>query len=64
MAEELKEKIFEFLKSNQGKEFSLSQIKKEIGLSYNTISKWITVLNVEDRIIVKDFGNIKLISIK
>lgn len=64
MPENIKEKIWQFLKDNKGKKYSVLKIKKEIGHSYNVILKWVTVLVAEkDRnIVMEDFGNVKPIS--
>ncbi len=63
MAEEIKEEIYEFLKEHTGESFSVSKLKEKIGHSYNTVLKWIMVLaeNPEKDIVVKDYGNIKLV---
>lgn len=68
MAEDLKEKIYEFLKENKPKKFSVLAIKNKIGYSYNTCLKWITVLEAEkDRkplVVIEDYGNIKLVGVQ
>ena len=65
MAEELKEKIYEFLKKNKGKKFSLKEISRRTKISYPSVLKWTSVLIAEkDRgIKVEDYGHIKFISI-
>jgi Mn-dependent DtxR family transcriptional regulator len=60
MPEEIKNKILNFLKSHKQK-FSITQISKELGISYSTTLKWVEVLIVEGSIKVEDWGNLKLI---
>ncbi len=62
MAEEIKEKIVKFLADHAEKEFSILKLKEEVGHTYPSVSKWVEVLAAEERIIVRDFGNIKLVS--
>ena len=64
MGEEIKEKILEFLKENSGQDFSISKLKERVGFSYPTILKWIVVLQSEEKIRLKDYGNIKIVSFK
>ena len=64
MPEEIKEKIYKFLKDQKGKEFSILKISKAVKHSYQTVLKWTLVLeaNPENKIQIRDFGNIKLVS--
>ncbi len=64
MAEEIKQKIRKFLRENSKEEFSISKIKENVGHSYPSVLKWVEVLSAspEEKIIVRDFGNIKLVS--
>ncbi len=68
MAEDLKEKIYEFLKENTGKRFNILEIKKQTGLSYNTCLKWISVLAEEKErkppVMMEDYGNVKLVRVE
>ncbi len=65
MAENIKEKIYNFLKENSPKRYNLSQLKRETGISYPTILKWVEVLIVEQdrnpKLNVEDYGSIKLV---
>ena len=61
-----KEQIYEFLKNNKGKRFSMKELNEKIeNISRATIMKWIDVLLAEkDRdppVNVDDYGNIKLV---
>ena len=66
MAEDIKEKIYEFLKENAGKRFNMQELvdKSKIA-SRATVLKWVAVLIVEkDRdppINIEDYGNVKLV---
>lgn len=64
MPEEIKEEIYQFLKDQKGKEFSILKIKKAVKHSYHTVLKWTLVLaaNPNNKVQVRDFGNIKLVS--
>lgn len=69
MPEEIKEKIYQFLKENAGKRFNMQElIDKSKIASRATILKWVEVLIVEkDRdppINIEDYGNVKLIWIE
>ncbi len=68
MAEDLKEKIYQFLKDNAGKRFNILEVKRQTNLSYNTCLKWISVLVEEkDRdppVTIQDYGNVKLVGIE
>ena len=61
-----KEQIYEFLKNNKGKKFSMKELNDKIdNISRATIMKWVDVLLVEkDRtppVNVDNYGNIKLV---
>jgi response regulator of citrate/malate metabolism len=58
------EKILEFLKNNSQERFSMLGLSKKIGLSYTTVQKYVIILQNKNLIEVKDFGNIKLISLR
>ncbi len=64
MAEEIKQKIRKFLRENPKEEFSISKIREKLGHAYPSILKWVEVLSAspEEKITVRDFGNIKLVS--
>ncbi len=69
MPEEIKEKIYEFLKENKGRELSIIKLKNEMGKAgmsycYHTVLKWCAILNAEpeNNIRIKDYGSIKIIS--
>ena len=61
MAEDIKEKIFNFLLNNKGQRFSVKQIQEQLGISYSTCLKWVEVLIAEGHVKVEDYGNIKLV---
>ena len=61
MAEDIKQKIYEFLKNNRDQEFNVKQISERLGISYPTTLKWIEVLRAEGKIKIVDWGNLKLI---
>lgn len=61
-----KEQIYDFLKENKGKKFSMKKLNEEIkDISRATIMKWVVVLLAEkDRdppVNVEDYGNVKLV---
>ncbi len=69
MPEEIKEQIYEFLKKNKDKEFSIIKLRnemEELGMKscYQTILKWAAILSAEpdNNIETKDYGSIKIIS--
>lgn len=65
MAEDIKEKIYEFLKENKGQRFNMRElVEKSKIASKATILKWVEVLIVEKRIIVEDYGNVKLVRVE
>lgn len=68
MGEEIKEKIYEFLKKNAGQMFVLKELSEKIKVSYPSILKWSEVLIAErDRdppVSIKDYGHIKLICVE
>lgn len=65
MAEDIKEKIYEFLKENLGRKYNLTQLTQQKIASWASVSKWVAVLIMEtDRnpiILQEDYGNVKLI---
>lgn len=67
MAEDIKEKIYKFLKESKEK-FNLKQISEKTKISYPTVLKWIEVLKAEEfrnpKVKVEDYGNIKLVSVE
>lgn len=64
MAEEKKAMIIKVLNDSPEEKFSITQINEKIkDISYPTLLKWVTVLEAERRIIVEDYGNIKLVHI-
>ncbi len=64
MAEEKKAMIMKVLNDSPKEEFSITQINEKIkDISYPTLLKWVTVLEAEGRIVVKDYGNVKIVSI-
>ena len=67
MAEDIKEKIYKFLKESKEK-FNLKQISEKLKISYPSVLKWIEVLKAEEfrkpKIKVEDYGNIKLVSVE
>lgn len=64
MPEEKKEQILNALKQFKDEKFTITQLSGVIeNVSYPTILKWVTVLEAEEKIIVEDYGNIKLVSL-
>lgn len=63
MAEDIKDKIINFLK-NTNKIYNVRQLATNINISYSTTLKWVEVLRAEGKIYVKDYGNVKLVSLK
>jgi len=63
----LKDRILKFLKSNENKEYTVSQLSREINsileksVSYGTVLKYCDILIAEGSIQVKDFGAVKVI---
>ncbi len=65
MAEEIKEKIYQFLKEKKPKRFNMKVLVEESGVaSRATVLKWVQVLIAEKRIFVADYGNVKLVWIE
>jgi Mn-dependent DtxR family transcriptional regulator len=64
MAEDIKERIYNFLISNSNQTFNVKQIAEALEISYPTALKWISVLEAEGKIDVTDYGNIKLVKVK
>lgn len=60
----LKEKILGFLKENPDTEFSITEISRKLEISLNTVSKWVEILKIEGKIIVRELPNIKLVKMK
>ena len=67
MAEDIKEKIYKFLK-NSNEKLNLKQISEKTKVSYPSVLKWIEVLKAEEfrkpKVKVEDYGNIKLVGIE
>lgn len=67
MAEDIKEKIYKFLKESKEK-FNLLQISQKLKISYPSVLKWVEVLKAEKfrdpKVVVKDYGNIKLVGLE
>jgi len=63
MAEDIKEKIINFLK-NTNKTYNVKELAVSIGVSYPTVLKWVEVLKAENKVDVQDYGNVKLVSLK
>ncbi len=62
MPEEKKEQVMKVLKQFKDKKFSIVQLGKMISnISYPTLLKWVMVLEGEGKIIIDDYGNIKLV---
>lgn len=62
MPEELKEKILKHLKLTPDEKFNIKQLQRVIGdISYPTLLKWIMVLHAENKIIIEDYGNVKIV---
>ena len=61
---EIKKKILDLLTKKYPKDFSIKEIKEELGYSRGTISKYLEVLKAEKRIfITRNFGKINLYSV-
>ena len=67
MAEDIKEKLYEFLKESKEK-LNLKQLSEKTKVSYPSVLKWIEVLKAEEwrdpKVKVEDYGNIKLVSVE
>lgn len=64
-SEEIKEKIFNFLKSSHGKKYTGKELAKQLDIcSYPTILKWCEVLIALNRIRADHYGNIKLVYVE
>lgn len=65
MAEELKQRIYEFLKKNPKKRFSLKEVSRQTKISYPSVLKWASVLIAEGdrdpKVRVEDRGHIKFV---
>jgi response regulator of citrate/malate metabolism len=55
--------ILEFLRNNQNR-FSMLELSRKTRLSYNTIQKYVIILQNKNLVDVKDFGNIKLVGFR
>jgi uncharacterized membrane protein len=55
--------ILEFLRNNQNR-FSMLELSRKTGLSYNTVQKYVMILQNKNLVDVKDFGNIKLVGFR
>jgi len=55
--------ILEFLRNNQNR-FSILQLSRKTGLSYNTVQKYVIILQSKNLVDIKDFGNIKLVGFR
>ncbi len=65
MPEDTKEKIYQFLKEKKPKRFNMKELVEESKIaSRATILKWVEVLVAEKRILVADYGNVKLVWIE
>jgi len=61
---EIKKKIIDLLTKEFPKDFSIKEIKEELGFSRGTISKYLEVLKAEKRIFIpRNFGKINLYSV-
>lgn len=67
MAEDLKEKIYIFLKESKEK-INLKQLSEKLKISYPSVLKWVEVLKAEQfrkpKVTVQDYGNIKLVGVE
>lgn len=57
----IKEIILNYINSLRNEPTTPSEISKELNISYPTVLKHIDILFAEDKIIIKDMGNNKLI---
>ena len=69
MPEEIKEKIYEFLKENRGKRYNMRELTDALKIcSHATTIKWVSILVAEqDRelvVILEDYGNVKIVRIQ
>jgi uncharacterized membrane protein len=55
--------ILEFLRNNQNR-FSMLELSRKTGLSYNTVQKYVIRLQNKNLVDIKDFGNIKLVGFR
>ncbi|MEM3075059.1 MAG: hypothetical protein QW727_03920 [Candidatus Pacearchaeota archaeon] len=65
MAEDKKEIIYKLLQQLPDEKLSVRQIYNLLQeqMSYPTILKWVIVLQAEKRVIIEDYGNIKLVKL-
>lgn len=69
--EEIKEKIYNFLKENKGERYSLIEIVRKTRISYPSVMKYIPMLVLESQtgkrkppVKLQDHGHIKLVWIE
>jgi hypothetical protein len=60
---EAKGKILEKINSSDDEQ-SVKDLCQKLDYAYSTVLKWVEVLLAEEKIIVRDFGNIKLVKRK
>lgn len=58
-----KDKILKFLNKNNDL-INLKDISRKTGLSYPTVLKYVEMLNLEGKITIKDYGNVRLVGVK
>ncbi len=61
--EEMKRKILELIK-NSGNGLYISKIAKKIGVSHQTASKFIHILEAEKKIRIERIGDMKVVKIR
>lgn len=62
MPEENKEKILKYLRLVPNEKFNIKQLQKLVGsMSYPTLLKWVIVLHAEKKVIIEDYGNVKIV---
>lgn len=62
MAEEIKEKILNYLRLLPDEKFNIKQLQNLTNISYPTLLKWVMVLQAEKKINIEDYGNVKIVS--
>lgn len=64
MPEEIKEKIMKHFETLPDEKYSVKQLYDIIGdASYPTILKWVLILQAEGKLIVEDYGSVKVVSL-
>lgn len=63
MAEEIKEKILNYLRLLPDEKFNIKQLQNLTNISYPTLLKWVMVLQAEKKINIEDYGNVKIVSL-